>query len=590
MRSRRLMIPLILAVFILSSMLVSAQENEPRPNGQQGLEMYVATIDDAEVAPLRAAGYDIVEINHVPGGVEVSLVLSPSEHAQLASRMGLQLWRNSDGQTSTELANEIAQDGDGVWKPFDGNDGMLTEIATITEEYPNLVKRVDIGESVQERPIVALKVTEDANTVADNTRPAVLYFSLQHAREWITGEMNRRLLRYLLDEYTAGNTTIQSLLQTNEVWFVLTMNPDGYQYTFDEERLWRKNVRDNDGDNAITFNDGVDLNRNWPDERWGYDNEGSSPNITSFGYRGPEPGSEPETQAMINLMEQVDFRFMIDYHSFGNLILYPYGWQVQTPSNDDAIFAALAGTDANPAIPEYDPGVAADLYITNGDSIDYAYDTHDILAFVIELTRGYGFVFPDDEELIQEVFEQNLPFALDLLKSAANPTQPVSHLDSEVDDLYVDKFSVSYGDPQTVEATVARSLENVNVNYQINDGDLQRVPTTEWQGGERNGGGGIYYKTVRAEITGANPGDTVTVSFSSNGISSDSFTYTLVSDNDAQVLIVADEDYTGAAPEQDATEPKYLSYYVEALNEMNIKPDIYDVDDNEHPPPMRLEF
>ncbi|MEM8531725.1 MAG: M14 family metallopeptidase, partial [Chloroflexota bacterium] len=538
MRRPRLMIALVLTIFIFSSMLVGAQENRPQPDGQQGLEMYVATVDDSEVAPLRDAGYDVVHAKKVSSGTEVSMVLSPAEYEQLDSRFNLRLWQSDDGQTSTDLANAIEQDGDGVWKPFDGDDGFLTEMETIVEEYPNLVKRVDIGESVQGRPIVALKVTENANTVADNTRPAVLYISLQHAREWITGEMNLRLLRYLLDEYTAENTEIQSLLQTNEVWFVLTMNPDGYQYTFDEERFWRKNMRDNDSDGEITFNDGVDLNRNWPSERWGYDNEGSSPNITSFGYRGTEPGSEPEMQALVNLIEQIDFRFMIDYHSFGDLILYPYGWQVQTPSDDDAIFTALAGTDANPAIPAYDPGVGADLYIANGTSMDYAYDTHDILAFVIELTNGFGFVFPDDEEMIQEVFEQNLPFALDLLKSAADPAQPVSHLDSEVDDLYVDTFSVSYGDPQTVEATVARSLENINVNYQINDGEVQRMSATEWEGGERTGGDGIYYKTVRADISGASPSDTVTVFFSSNGVSSDSFTYTLVSDNDTQVLIV----------------------------------------------------
>ena len=52
-------------------------------------------------------------------------------------------------------------------------------------------------------------------------------------------------------------------------------NPDGYQYTFDTERLWRKNLRDNDADGQITNADGVDLNRNY-DINWRYDDEGSS--------------------------------------------------------------------------------------------------------------------------------------------------------------------------------------------------------------------------------------------------------------------------------------------------------------------------
>ena len=57
---------------------------------------------------------------------------------------------------------------------------------------------------------------------------------------------------------------------------MISANPDGYQYTFDTERLWRKNLRDNNGDGQITVGDGVDPNRNF-DEHWGYDNEGSSP-------------------------------------------------------------------------------------------------------------------------------------------------------------------------------------------------------------------------------------------------------------------------------------------------------------------------
>ena len=53
------------------------------------------------------------------------------------------------------------------------------------------------------------------------------------------------------------------------------VNPDGYQYTFDAERLWRKNLRDVNGDGVIEVGDGVDINRNYP-EKWNYDEEGSS--------------------------------------------------------------------------------------------------------------------------------------------------------------------------------------------------------------------------------------------------------------------------------------------------------------------------
>ena len=95
-------------------------------------------------------------------------------------------------------------------------------------------------------------------------RPAVLYSSAQHAREWITPEMNRRLLHYYLDSY-ATDPKIRRIVDTTELWFVPVANPDGYDYTFTEgNRLWRKNLRDNDGDGEITGVDGVDLNRNYP--------------------------------------------------------------------------------------------------------------------------------------------------------------------------------------------------------------------------------------------------------------------------------------------------------------------------------------
>src|SRR3712207_6410642 len=144
-------------------------------------------------------------------------------------------------------------------------------------------------------------------------------------------------------------------------------NPDGYDYTFSTDRLWRKNLRDNDGDGVITGVDGVDPNRNFP-TRWGYDDEGSSPFPDSETYRGPAPGSEPETRALDRLMARVDFEFLINYHSAAELLLYGTGWQVATPTPDDVVYEAMAGDDADPAVPGYDPDVSAELSTTNGET------------------------------------------------------------------------------------------------------------------------------------------------------------------------------------------------------------------------------
>ena len=87
--------------------------------------------------------------------------------------------------------------------------------------------------------------------MADGSRPAVLYSSLQHAREWISGEVNLRTLRHFISRWRANDKAIKNLLKTRELWFLVVANPDGYQYTFDHERLWRKNLRDNNGDGQV---------------------------------------------------------------------------------------------------------------------------------------------------------------------------------------------------------------------------------------------------------------------------------------------------------------------------------------------------
>ena len=120
------------------------------------------------------------------------------------------------------------------------------------------------------------------------------------------------------------------------------MNPDGYQYTFTNERLWRKNLRDNDGDGQTTNADGVDPNRNYP-EHFKYDEEGSSKILSSQTYRGPGPASEAETQAIMGLSEKVGFEFNINYHSNGRWLLYPEGWQTNSPTADDPIYLRAVG-------------------------------------------------------------------------------------------------------------------------------------------------------------------------------------------------------------------------------------------------------
>ncbi len=481
-----------------------------------------------------------------------------------------------------------------MWKSYDEPGGYRDQMHQLASQYPGVTKLVRIGTTLKGREILALKVTQGARGQRDGRRPAVLFSATQHAREWIATEIDRRLMYHYIEGWANDDPQIKKLLQSTELWFVPVMNPDGYQYSFDVERLWRKNLRENDTDGVTTINDGVDPNRNYP-EHFKYDEEGSSKIFSSQTYRGPGPASERETQAIQFLSDRVGFEFNVNYHSNGRWLLYPEGWQVGSPTADDPIYFALSGNLDRPAIEGFHPGLSSDvLYVTNGEANDFMHKRGGALAWTPELSPGCptcGFVFPDDEALVQEEFERNLPFAESVANSATDPDDPKSTLGIKTKPFYIRSddpykrgipganfaFAFSYGDPQPVQVLAKRALGAVTAKYRINGGAVQSKPTSEWTGGERYKPASVYYHVMRGMVTGTNPGDSVEVWFEGGGQKSESFTYRAVSESGRRMLVVAAEDYLGASPAQ-APGPHYLSYYLDALAANGIAADVYDVD------------
>jgi Zinc carboxypeptidase/Immune inhibitor A peptidase M6 len=592
----------------LCALLVSlAASGTAGAASRQGLDMYTAKADAKSLALIRSGGYDVAE-SHLGGGERVDLVLTAGEAQRLqAEDVDVRLKRNAKGQTVRQQSDAMAASGYNVYRSYDEPGGIRDELYALARRYPAIAKLEVIGRTIQGREIIALKLTKNANQLADGARPAALYMGTIHAREWIATEVTRRLLHHFIDNY-GKNAEITNLINTRELWFMPVANPDGYQYTFTTERLWRKNLRDNNGDGTITNDDGVDLNRNY-DERWDYDNEGSSSEWASDTYRGSAPASEPEVKAHQALIDRLKFKFLVTYHSYGPLLLYAYGWQVKTPSFDDPLFVEYTGTDAKPAVPGYDPGVGADLYTTNGTTDDYSYSKTGALSWTPELSEGCdgcGFVFPDDEALVQAEFEKNLPFAMRLARSTLDPANPVgatmkpfyletATLDPEKsgNPLGNLKFSVSYGDPQPVQVLAKRSLGAVSVKYRINGGEVRTAATSEASGGERYGSGGdVYYHLMRGSVTGTSPGDQVEVWFEDAddaAVKSESFTFAARSESGRRVLVVAAEDYSGISPVYKKTSgPTYLSYYLDALAANGYAADVYDVDANGRKAPSPL--
>ena len=317
----------------------------------------------------------------------------------------------------------------------------------------------------------------------------------------------------------------------------------------------------------------------------------------------PAPNSEPESQALEAFVDEVGFEFFVNYHSAAELLLYGAGWQVSTPTPDDVIYEAMAGDDANPAIPGYDPDISAELYTTNGDTDTHMTELFGTLGFTPEMATcesasqvdpndewidtdcDSGFNFPDDEDLIQAEFEKNIPFALSVAESASDPDDPVSVVNRTAENFRLDTFSVSYGDPQEVAVTAKRALKQTRVRYRINGGPTEVEKITEWGGGERYGDeNDDYYAELRGVVHGADPGDDVRVWFTGvhpgrGTVTSEDFTYTVGSDTGDDVLVIANEDYEGVNPTYppSVTAPKYDEDHVQAVEDAGYSVDVWDV-------------
>ena len=315
-----------------------------------------------------------------------------------------------------------------VYRPYDDPvRGVAALLDSLARTNPQI--HLDtLGRTLQGRPILAVKVgaADDAAS-----RPNVLFMATYHAREWAATEMALRLLEYL-SRTPAANPRADSLVRRRDIWIVPVVNPDGYEYTFTSDRLWRKNRRPNtDG----TY--GVDINRNHA-EHWGADEVGSSSLAWTETYRGPSAESELETQAIAAFHRRHVPVVSVSYHTFTGLVLWPWGDRFGRITGDDGIFRALAGTDVRPSVRDNLPGSERDhyhpawgwnLYPTNGEYTDWAYATFGTIAFTPELSSGfenngyYGFEFPDNEQRLAQLFTDNLPFALDVLDAAANPME-----------------------------------------------------------------------------------------------------------------------------------------------------------------------
>ncbi|MBI4052259.1 MAG: zinc carboxypeptidase, partial [Elusimicrobia bacterium] len=305
--------------------------------------------------------------------------------------------------------------------PYHNYDEATAALRLIQASAPDIVSMFSIGKSVQGRELWAVRFNTDAKNLDPSQKPGIVFMGAHHAREHLSTEVPLLLAQWLVEN--RHREDVLKLLNSRDITIIPMVNPDGVEYDIatGKYRWQRKNMRPNPNG---TY--GVDLNRNYG-YQWG--TGGSSKNQNSDVYMGPSPFSEPESQAVRNFCEtHKNLTILLSYHTFSELILYPWGHTYSSIPNTEDLAAFTAMAKKMAGMTGYKPEQSSDLYIASGDTTDWAYGALGIFAFTFELTPSSilkGGFYPGTD-VIQSTFQKNIPPALYLIDLADNPRRAIS--------------------------------------------------------------------------------------------------------------------------------------------------------------------
>lgn len=397
----------------LAATAVAAAPDEGDPGGQL-VKQYrdttqVVFVDAPSVAARnRVIGLGLDATEHATRkGIEV--VLHGSEDADTLRKAGfkwtvkvadLEKQSRQNALKSQRYADRVVESPlpSGRTSYRDLND-FNREMRQLADQYPNLTKRITLKErSVLGTPIRGLEITKQADNVADG-KPVFVMFGAHHAREWPSAEHTMEFAYDLLQGYRLKKPLNRKLLANERVILVPVVNVDAYEIsrsadplgnfsTFDYE-MKRKNCAISENtpevyrsgtcdDNQAGRLRGTDLNRNYPGF-WG--GGGASPTWSSDTYRGDDPGSEPEVEAVRKLISERAVTMMISNHTYSNLVLRPPAIAATGKAPDEEAFKALG--DSMAEANGYVSQASYQLYDTSGSTEDWSYWN----------TGGFGFTF-----------------------------------------------------------------------------------------------------------------------------------------------------------------------------------------------------
>ena len=263
---------------------------------------------------------------------------------------------------------------------------MLDQLDLMKSLYPDLITtKENISDFITEgqpdnsttppiggNGIKWVKISDNPSNSSEN-EPQILYTAIHHAREPNSLSQLIFYMWYLLENYDEDNE-IKSIVDNTELFFVPVINPDGYLYNEKTDPngggFWRKNRKNGNG---------VDNNRNYDyyingdpaDGIWGGEGASNDPNNQT--YHGTAPFSEVENQAIKWFCEQHYFVMALNNHSYGELLLYPYGYANEVPTPENELFEIVSEVLVSQN--GYDNILSSGLYPAAGDSDDFMYGT-----------------------------------------------------------------------------------------------------------------------------------------------------------------------------------------------------------------------
>lgn len=305
--------------------------------------------------------------------------------------------------------------GEVFFKLYRPLDTICAWMGLLAQTYPDIVTIETIGHTYEGRPYQVLHVSVQSEDISHDEKKTIVVTGGVHAREWISVSSVLYSVYEILNHYESNPGDWAELAKLDFL-FIPVSNPDGYEYSWSTDRLWRKNRQPQSGDSSDAPCRGIDIDHSY-DFHW----TKLSDNVCGEEFSGNYPFEAIELQVWDSYLNRTneDHKIWgyIDLHSYSQEILYPYAYSCDQQPRDEENLIELAygiskairltsGKYYNvlPACIDRDSDLIPDMGL--GSALDYMYHHKLYWAYQIKLRDSglHGFLLPD--KYIQPVGEE----------------------------------------------------------------------------------------------------------------------------------------------------------------------------------------